>query len=99
VQNVVISIIKYFIFGAIGTVNFCRQRNILKWYMKYILVNILCLNGDHFSGIMVSVLLLSIVDREFESRSGQTIGKYWLGLNQNSVSEWRDMSTVELLFQ
>jgi hypothetical protein len=70
------------------------------------------------SGIMVSMLVSSAVDRGFEPRSGQTkdykIGiccfsakhsairrksKDWLAQNQNTMSEWSDMSTRRLLFQ
>ena len=58
------------------------------------------------------MLGFSTVDREFESRSGQTkdnkMGKHaalrrkskdWLAPNQNNVSEWSDMSIRGLLFQ
>ena len=73
---------------------------------------------NHIVGVMVSVLVLSVVDRGFEPRSGQTkdykIGvcclsvkhtalkkksKDWLARNQNTMSEWSDMSIRGLLFQ
>ena len=57
---------------------------------------------------MVSMLTLSVVDRGFEPRSGQTKAKHAalrrkskhrLPRNQNNVYEWSDMSTRGLLFQ
>ena len=57
---------------------------------------------DCISGLMVSVLTLSVIDREFESQSSQTIDKIcfyakhtelrrknkdWLARNQDNVSE------------
>ena len=70
--------------------------------------------GNCISGVMVSVLVLSVV----VTRSGETkdskIGnccfsakhtalrrksEYWLAQNQDNVSEWGDMSIHGLLFQ
>jgi len=64
---------------------------------------------------MVSVLALSVIDRGFETQSGQTKvsiccfsakhaalrrkKKDWLARNQNNVSEWSDMSICGLLFR
>ena len=69
---------------------------------------------NRISGVMVSMLSSSAVDREFEHRLGQTKdykscfsakqaalrrkSKDWMAWNQNNVSEW-DMSTHRLLFQ
>ena len=66
-------------------------------------------------GVIVSVLGASVVDRGFESRSGQTkdyeIGicylsaplrrksTYCLTRNQDNASEWGDISSRGLLFQ
>jgi hypothetical protein len=69
---------------------------------------------NRIGGRMVSVLALSVVDRGFEPRSGQTKdykisicccsalrrnSKDWLARYQDNVSEWGDMSIRGLLFQ
>ena len=62
------------------------------------------------SGVMVSVLTSSGVDREFDYEIGicffsakhaalRRKSKDWLARNQDNVSEWSDMSTHVLLFQ
>jgi len=71
-----------------------------------------CFSLDNLTNIgrvMVSVFTWSAVDRVLEPLSGQikdckhaefsSKSKDWLGGNQDSVSDWRDMSTCRLLLQ
>ena len=58
------------------------------------------------SGVVVSVLTSSAVDRGFESSrvnprniKEKLKSKDWLAQNQNNVSKWSGMSICELLFQ
>jgi hypothetical protein len=64
---------------------------------------------NRISGVMVSVLTSSAVEREFytigiscfstKRTALRSKSKDWLAQNQNDVSEWSDMSTRGLLFQ
>jgi hypothetical protein len=66
-------------------------------FQKFLTLNHICI-------AMVSVFLLNVVDREFESRSDQTkddtisICCFWCFRNQDNVSEWSDISTRGQLF-